>query len=520
MECGAPSCARRTVKTSTEGKDKDMRQTWITLVGLTALLISAPAPAKDKSLYTHAEMVSIVENARSTMKSTGVNSEDGYISTVSSVEDLGSDQWKVMVVGAWREGKMIRTLTYPGLIRFFGSRLEFLFLTQPVPLLWAQDIFNYENIQKACARWQEQAMEKGMQLQAGVEDDRLYLKYTYDFGDGVGAGDIIDRLKNTWRASSDLITACKDAAEEVNKQRLKELEGKISHLDRRDIPIITNDDAWDEYEVEIPGVAEGAWDFSFKDRPMDLYNYGDSVVVQTNLGLGQLTPDARTTVQAELTDWLEHNPLNHAATRTFWGGDGSTLTVASRFAFDGNLKGKDFAESYREFLENYSVKVWEKVGDLTGNIAKQIGEGGLTHISGPELLMVLEDDLSKLEQEHSEAKEGFWVFTYQELDFEVLNFGDRVVVTSNYSVPEEATDAGRAVFLGKVQKWVNGHQAKEATRTEAEWKPGVDNVFWIKATFELGNGMTGKKIHDGYWHFCDKYSHDLDKQVQKAADSL
>ncbi len=134
--------------------------------------------------------------------------------------------------------------------------------------------------------------------------------------------------------------------------------------------------------------------------------------------------------------------------------------------------------------------------------------------------MVLEDDLSELEQDHDDAKEGFWVFTYLDRYFEVLNYGDRVVVTCNFSVPEEATDAGRAAFLGKVQKWVAGHQAKEATQTEAEWKPGVEDVLWVRATFELGNGMTGKKIHDGYWHFCDKYSEDLDKQVEKAAESL
>ncbi len=257
------------------------QQTWMTLIGLTVLILSGPPAAKDKNSYTHAEMAKFVDYARNTVKSTGVNSAEGYVQTVESVEDVGTDQWKVMIIGAWREGPKVRTLTYPGLIRSYGSHLEFLFLTQPVPLLWAQETFDNESIQKSLARWKKEAMEKGMDLQAGIEDDRLYLKYTYDFSDGVSGGDISEGLKNAWRTSSGLIAACHDASEKIYEQRQKELKGRISHLDRRDIPIITEDDEWDEYEVEVAGVTEGAWDFSFRDRSMDLYNYGDSVVVQT-----------------------------------------------------------------------------------------------------------------------------------------------------------------------------------------------------------------------------------------------
>ncbi len=486
------------------------------LAGL--LTIAGAASAKDKTFYSNGEIERIITKATENVKHTGVQTSEGYVETVHSVEGAGANEWKVMINGAWGVGdNTIRTVTYPGLIRAHGSRLEFLFLGQPVyQARFAQQVYDHKGPAKARRSWAKK--HKDVEPQTGVEDGRLYLTYIYDFTDGVDDGDIENRLKYYFRAASGILIWTERAWRDVKKEHLKKIRGKIDYLEKGDIPLITEDDDWGDYEVDVPGVGEGAWHYSYADRSIRLYNYGDSVLVKYRHSIGSLTDEAQKTVLEDLNQWLERNQVRHAElTEARY--DDDRVTIVARYHFDGSLKGEDFAKSYWNFMKKQSAKIGDEIEDLSEDLVGDVARQELTELKGEQLLMILEEDLSELAGEHAEA-DDFWEFTYHDRTFEVLNYGDHVIVSCYFEMPE-VSEADKAKVLQAVGDWVVKHDAKEATRTTAQWYPEYEGkLIWVTAIYELGDGMTGEKIHEGYWHFCDDYSEDAEKQFNKAVSKL
>ena len=50
--------------------------------------------------------------------------------------------------------------------------------------------------------------------------------------------------------------------------------------------------------------------------------------------------------------------------------------------------------------------------------------------------------------------------------------------------------------------WTSKKSAKKATSMETVWYPGFADYIWVKAVYQLGDDLTGKDLHTGYWHFC------------------
>jgi hypothetical protein len=371
----------------------------------TILVVAGSVEAKDKTYYSAGAFEDILYEARDNVRSTGVSTTQGEVPIVKGVEGGSGGEWRVHINAAWGVGdNTIRTVTFPGLIRFKGSRLEWLFLGQPAyQPRFAQAIYDHKGTQKAIRAWNKEF--KDVEVSTGIEDGRLYLTYVYDFSqEGASEGDLEKRLRYFWRASSGVMLWTEHAWRDVRKDHMKKLQGNIDYLEKGDIPLITEDDDWADYEIEGAEAREGAWSFTWSDRPIELHNHGDSVLVEFRRTLN-VSAAARAGFLDELNQWLAKNGAKKAeATHARLEGD--ELAVAARYHFDGSLKGKDFFEGYKDFINKYSARVEDEIDDLVEDMVDEFSDAKLTSLSNDQLLMLLQDNLEEFADEHDEA-EGF-----------------------------------------------------------------------------------------------------------------
>ena len=60
-------------------------------------------------------------------------------------EGISGNGWQVNLTGAWQVSQYsVQTLTFPALVTNHGSKLEFIFLGQPIPGIVAKETYNHE----------------------------------------------------------------------------------------------------------------------------------------------------------------------------------------------------------------------------------------------------------------------------------------------------------------------------------------------------------------------------------------
>lgn len=495
-----------------------MKRTALLILGL-LLAVEAPVEAKDKNFYTAGEFEDIIENAGSRTKNNGTKTASGPVPIFAGFEGAGTGQWRVNVSGAFGIGdNRVRTLTYPALIRNLGSKMEVLFLGQPIPEVLADGVLHHKGTQKAVRAWQKKFRD--VPVEVGLEDNRIYLKAEYSYTDGVSEGDINGRLRYLWEACSGVIVWSYHAQDDVKDEIMKRLEGKVTYLTESEFKLLTEDDDWDDYETEVDGVSEGAWDFSYQDRSMDLLNYGDRIVVQHTRKIPAAASDqVRAGMIEGMQKWVSKNKVKHATTEVRWSEeDRYELVIASTFTLDGKLKGSDMIKSYQEFLDKWSAKAGDEVDSILEGLREALVKSKPERLSRADFLMLMQDDVTDFEKEHDEATEGFWSFSFHERGFEMYNYGDRIVLSYWKELPE-ASEARRTRFLAQIQQWIGKKRAKNADTMEASWHEDGDEYIHVRATYELGD-LKGKDLHEAYWHFKREYSEALEEEVEDAIASL
>ena len=204
--------------------------------------------------------------------------------------------------------------------------------------------------------------------------------------------------------------------------------------------------------------------------------------------------EAKADVLKGMQEWAKKNEIKDAPMNVRWDeNDDSRLIISVTITVDGNIKGEDIGKAYWEFLKRKSSSADRQVNKLTKNLVKELSASGMAWISGQELLLAIEDDLSGLEAE-SPAAEGSWEFTYKERSFEVHNHGDEVVFSYVRKI-EGGTEAWRTAFLERIQNRTAKKKAKKATSMETIWYPSHPEWLWAKAVYQLGDGLTGKDLH-------------------------
>ena len=260
------------------------------------------------------------------------------------------------------------------------------------------------------------------------------------------------RLKYLFEAGGGVLVWSYHGQKEAMKEIKKRAKGKLTHLSKTDFIVIVDDpewgegdpkaDNWDPYEIEMVGVTDGAWDFTWKKRSLDVYNYGDRLVVQfTPKIVGP--PEARDKVQEGVRKWVEKNQISGTTMDVRRDeNDENRLIIAMTILIDGKIKGEKIGKAYWEFVKNKAALADRQVKKLTKELVKDLSTyGGLQYITGPELLLAIDDDLSGLEAE-SQAPEGSWEFTYLERSLELHNHGDHVVFSYVREIPK-GTEASR-----------------------------------------------------------------------------
>ena len=219
-----------------------------------------------------------------------------------------------------------------------------------------------------------------------------------------------------------------------------------------------------------------------------------------------------------MQEWVAKNRAKGTAnTEAVWyPGNEDYLWVKANYALDGKVKGEKLKEAYWDFREGSSERAEKQAQKLYDELAKDLGGGSPTYLDKESFLLLIEDEIASTEQEHAEATEGYWIFTYRERNYEIFNYGDRVVLSYTKKMPDEWSEATQINLVEQMQKWVSKKEAKHATSTEAQTYPGYANYLWVTATYAIDGSLEGKKIHEGYWHFCDDYAEKLDKEVTKA----
>ena len=111
-------------------------------------------------------------------------------------------------------------------------------------------------------------------------------------------------------------------------------------------------------------MTEGAWDFSWAKRSMDVYNYGDRLVVHFTCKI-EGSEENKTKLLADMQKWTKKNKVKKTAMEARWDeNDPERFILAMTVAVDGKTKGEDIGKAYWEFIKVKSKKADEKLDDL------------------------------------------------------------------------------------------------------------------------------------------------------------
>ncbi len=146
------------------------------------------------------------------------------------------------------------------------------------------------------------------------------------------------------------------------------LEGqKLDHLTRDEFVCLV-DDGYEDIKAKSHAEAvEGYWEYNWKERAYEVFNYGDRVVLSISREVPDGATDAqRAKVLEEAGKLVSKKPAKGATeTQVLWyPGYSNYLWLKATYNLDGQIRGKDFSSNYTKFVRDYAAEMDKKLAKI------------------------------------------------------------------------------------------------------------------------------------------------------------
>lgn len=348
-------------------------------LGIVLAFTVTEARAENNGTFSIDTFGTILEEAGKKAGNDKIKTANGPVPIFAGAAFQGDNSWHVNLTGTWGltfgyDGGRgtVRTVTYPALITLQDSKFEFGFFGQPIIEHLAEGVFNAKNTQKAVKEFRKKY--KDMPIETTFEDNRIGITTEYVFAAGDDEDDIRKRLTYLFKAANRVLLESQYGKKDAFYSLRNRTKGKLPRLTKSDFIFLMEAPAdwevdpreeWDPYEIEKEGVTEGAWDFTWGGRSMDVYNYGDRLVVQYTRDIAG-PEEARSKLLTDMQKWVKKNKVDKSTVEARWDeGNPERLIVAMTVPVNGKTKGEDISKAYWKFMREKAKKANEQVDKLT-----------------------------------------------------------------------------------------------------------------------------------------------------------
>jgi hypothetical protein len=245
--------------------------------------------------------------------------------------------------------------------------------------------------------------------------------------------------------------------------------------------------------------------------------------------IGNNTKELNDLIFAGMKEVVEKKPLKGADRMVVdWYRDTVKVDVGAAVAWikaqidlDGSKRGKQLAEVYKRFDNDYAEEIYEKITKreekITESYWAEIKTRQYSIVNREEFIALMPVSLDDSESEKEDAP-GFWEFSYEGPAWlhEIYNFGDRMELTLLVEAPEILSEKGREEVLKKTRdKYGDARPTPEASAVEILRYPEYEQFIWLKAIYPYDGKITGEQIGNAYSEFVDKYSEKAAKDIHK-----
>jgi hypothetical protein len=461
------------------------------------------------------------------------------ILATEAVFNEGREEWHLVVHGERLDNKKIFIQPARAVFVNHGKLFHYVFTSHDIaPII-------YDRVNEKVANRQKDIIKKYDDVEVSFSryGNKMVLDATYDFNedeqDIAGQSDfraalnwestLSRRMRFVMEESVELMSAILRESKSASKDARNKLKDKsLSYLDRATFMFLI-DDGYEDWEV-MEGPKEGRWEFTGgeTDADYEIYNFGDRLVFSIVEELpGSTSEDQRAEIVRNVDAQVAKKPAKgaHSMEVLLHPEDTDYIWIKANLALDGNVKGKLVAESYSDFKDKYAKEFRKKIQGLfkdydkaAEKVVDNARDKTYSSVSQEEYELLVEGELDGLLDPAEGVPGGHWAFVIgdddEERDFEVFNYGERFVYTLSMAMPGESEEQW-AEITDKVQALVEGMPAKNASEMEVTRYPEFDHYLWIKASYNIGNGIKGKDVSRQYKDFTEDYSMKLHGKISE-----
>jgi hypothetical protein len=458
-------------------------------------------------------------------KRSNIALESGQLKGIASSDRIESDaiggSWRVMLNGFVVKGNDdVIIQQAPAIIMNNRNSFRYLFFSQEIrPRV-------FDQVNEKLAELHDEIIKEydDVEVSIGRNENRMTVNAHYFYVDG--DDEIEDRLKFLMNQSREIISDLLVETPKLEKEAREDLRDKaLTYLNRDDFVFLIDDRYEDLTDKE--DAPEGHWDFSNKSTgaSYEIFNFGDRLVFSIYEQMPEFTDEAqRDVIVTQVASLVAKEPAKGAGSMEVIRHPDASNYVWAKFhyALDGQVKGENVADYYREFKREYSEDLHKEIQGLfkgyekdAEKYLKEMRKKTYSTVTQDEYMLLADDELEDNVDPQEGIEQGHWNFTAgdQERDLEVFNFGDRVMYTLAMEMPTESAEE-RSEIETRVRTLMADHPMKGAYSTEVSRYPEYDGYIWIKVSYGISDGVKGSDINKQYRKFVYDDSDDLYGRVE------
>ena len=308
------------------------------------------------STYSKAQFQDALLRAATQVRDTReVELANGTLYGIDSTEELNDPDaqgsWRIVLTGYRKDGNTVNYHKTPCVITNYGNGFQYLWLSQEIPPFVFDAIVDKQEKRHTKIR----DKHKDVEVEIGRHEDKILMTAAYAYTEDTDRGDIEGRLEYYMNQSRDIINATMEDVEKALEEHRKKLEDeKLSTISPVEFQVLVDDDLEDLLKDHAE--AEGWWEFNFRDVAYEIFSYGDRLVFSISLKMPDgLSDSQRAAILAAAQEKAEDKPAKDASeTEVLWyPGYSNYLWWRATYPLDGDMKGKDLAKYYHEFVYKY-----------------------------------------------------------------------------------------------------------------------------------------------------------------------
>lgn len=452
--------------------------------------------------------------------------ENGMLKGISSNEEIQSDAkegaWKVVLTG-WREVKgsvdgEIIIEHCPSAVLNFGSRMEYVFYSPEIPSTFFQEVENEltEIKEELLGEYDD------MQVKWGREGDKIMITAVYSYAGGVDSDDIQERIVFLMNRCRDLIRESMLHIYEYKEEYFDQLLNKTySSISKGEFETLVSAMDIKRFADNEPTGKEGSYKFTSDEvRNFEIVNNGNSLEFNywDKVAYG-IKEESKKVLFNKISSWVNENPMDDAEMKTEWyPGYEENILIKAVYRMNGKIEGSEIKDNFFEFKSNWSVGLYEKIENIMSDFKEDMKENKLSFLEKGIFLVLIDNELFKLEKTIDNVPEGYWNFNVEnKYQYEIYNYGNNLWMTSWYKLPESLTQESINEIINSAQQFANKEAFSDKYKFIVRNYPGSDkNYIQLVASLEFPEPVEGIIVSDGY----KKFVYDLAQETYEHIEDL